>query len=85
MRARIIKIGNSQGVRIPKLLLDESGITDEVELAVDKSKIIIRPISSPRDGWENAFKAMSQNKDDDLLDGDRVISHSWDEKEWQWK
>jgi antitoxin MazE len=85
MRASIIKIGNSQGVRIPKPLLDQTGIKDDVELEVEKSQIIIRPISSPRAGWDNAFKSMSQNNDDDLLDGNEVISHSWDEQEWQWK
>ena len=85
MRASIIKIGNSQGVRIPKPLLDQTGIIDDVELEVEKTQIIIRPISSPRVGWDNAFKSMSQNNDDDLLDGDEVISHSWDEVEWQWK
>ena len=85
MRASIIKIGNSQGVRIPKQLLDQTGIKDDVEMEVEKSQIIIRPISSPRAGWDNAFKAMHQNKDDDLLDVNEVISHSWDEEEWQWK
>ncbi|MBN1903699.1 MAG: AbrB/MazE/SpoVT family DNA-binding domain-containing protein [Deltaproteobacteria bacterium] len=85
MRANIIKIGNSQGVRIPKPLLDQTGIRDEVELEVEKSQIIIRSISSPRAGWDNAFKAMAQNKDDNLLDGNEAISYSWDEEEWQWK
>lgn len=85
MRASIIKIGNSQGIRIPKPLLDQIGIKDDVELEVEKAQIIIRPVSNPRDGWDDAFKAMSQNKDDNLLDGEDVIVHSWDEEEWQWK
>ena len=85
MRASIIKIGNSQGVRIPKPLLDQTGITGDVELEVDKSQIIIRPISIPRAGWDSAFQAMAQNKDDRLLDGNDTTSHSWDDEEWQWK
>ena len=85
MRASIIKIGNSQGIRIPKPLLDQTGITKDVEMDVEKSQIIIRPISSPRAGWDNAFKAMSKNGADDLLDVNEIISHSWDEEEWQWK
>ena len=84
MRARIVKIGNSQGIRIPKPLLDQTGIMDDVELEVEKTQIIIRPISSPRTGWENAFRAMAQNGDDLLIDGNENISHSWDEEEWQW-
>jgi len=81
MRANIIKIGNSQGVSIPKLLLDQTGIKDDVELEVEKTQIIIRPISNPRAGWDNAFKTMAQNSDDALLDGNEVISHSFDEEE----
>jgi len=81
MRANIIKIGNSQGVRIPKPLLDQTGIKDDVELEVEKTQIIIRPISNPRAGWDNAFKTMAQNSDDALLDGNEVISHSFDEEE----
>lgn len=85
MRVNIIKIGNSQGIRIPKPLLDQIGIKDNVELQVEKTQIIIRPIASPREGWDDAFKAMSHNKDDALLDGNEVIANSWDEEEWQWK
>ena len=84
MRARVVKIGNSQGIRIPKTLLEQTGIMDTVELDVEKNKIIIRPILNPRTSWENAFKAMSDNGDDALIDGDENISHSWDEEEWQW-
>jgi len=84
MRARIVKIGNSQGIRIPKPLLDQTGIMDDVELEVEKTQIIIRPISSPRSGWDNAFRAMAENVHDKLMDGNENISNSWDEKEWQW-
>ena len=85
MRAHIVKIGNSQGIRIPKPLLDQTGIRDDVELQVEKSCIVIRPVSSPRSGWEEAFKVMGQRGDDVLVDGGDAVSHSWDEEEWQWK
>lgn len=84
MRARVVKIGNSQGIRIPKPLLEQTGIMDDVELEVEENKIIIRPISNPRTGWDDAFKAMAKNGQDKLIDGDEIISHSWDEEEWQW-
>lgn len=84
MRACIVKIGNSQGIRIPKPLLDQTGIMDAVELEVEKNKIIIRPISNPRPGWDNAFRAMAQNGHDKLIDGNENILNSWDEEEWQW-
>jgi len=84
MRARIIKIGNSQGIRIPKPILEQTGIMEDVELEVEKSQIIIRPISNPRAGWDVAFKIMSKNNDDKLIYGDVNITHSWDEEKWQW-
>jgi len=84
MRAHIVKIGNSQGIRIPKPLLDQTGIKDDVELEVNKTQIIIRPVLNPRLGWDNAFKSMAQNNDDTLINGTDTISHSWDDEEWQW-
>ena len=84
MRARIIKIGNSQGIRIPKPILEQTGIMEDVELEVEKNQIIIRPISKTRAGWENAFKTMAEKGDDELIHETENISHSWDEEEWQW-
>lgn len=83
MRARVIKIGNSQGLRIPKPILEQTGIMDDVEIEVEKNQIIIRPIKNVREGWDAAFKKMSQSGDDTLLINE-TISTSWDEKEWQW-
>ena len=83
MRARVIKIGNSQGLRIPKPILDQTGILDDVEIEVEKNQIIIRPVKNIRDGWDAAFKNMGQKGDDGPIINDN-ISHSWDEEEWQW-
>jgi len=84
MRARVVKIGNSQGVRIPKPLLEQTGINGDVELEVDQNQIIIRPVLNPRAGWDDAFIAMAEDNDDVLLDGEASLTHSWDEEEWQW-
>jgi antitoxin component of MazEF toxin-antitoxin module len=51
MKTRIIQIGNSRGVRIPKTLLEQSGLGEEVELKVDKEQIIIRPVKKARESW----------------------------------
>jgi antitoxin MazE len=82
MRARLIKIGNSHGLRIPKPILEQTGIVDDVEIDVEKNQIIIRPVKKAREGWDKAFKIMGQKGDDKPLI--EVISHSWDEEEWQW-
>ncbi|MCP4115781.1 MAG: AbrB/MazE/SpoVT family DNA-binding domain-containing protein [Desulfobacteraceae bacterium] len=83
MRARVIKIGNSQGLRIPKPVLEQTGIKDEVEIEVEKNQIIIRPVKNVRHGWDAAFKNMGEKGDDKLIIDDG-ISNSWDDKEWQW-
>ena len=83
MRARVIKIGNSQGLRIPKPILDQTGIMDDVEIEVEKNQIIIRPVKNAREGWDAAFKKMGEEGDDEAIIDDS-ISHTWDEEKWQW-
>jgi len=84
MRAHVVKIGNSQGVRLPKPILEQTGIKEDVELEVEKNQIIIRPISNPRVSWDFAFKTMAEKDDDVLIHGTENIPHSWDEEQWQW-
>jgi antitoxin MazE len=84
MKARIIKIGNSQGIRIPKVLLEQSGLGAEVEIEVQDAQIIIRPVERPRQAWEEALRSMAEHADDQLLDEDVPGQSRWDEAEWQW-
>lgn len=83
MRTRIIRIGNSQGVRIPKPLLEQSGLPEEVELEVRSDHIVIRAAVRRRASWSQAFAAMAQAGDDTLLDTD-VPPAEWDDAEWSW-
>ena len=83
MKARIVRIGNSQGIRIPKPLLEQSGLREEVELEVQHNQIIIRPAEKRRQGWDAAFQAMAKNGDDALLDPG-FPGTSWDDEEWEW-
>jgi len=84
MRTRIVKIGNSQGIRIPKLLLERSNLAEEVELEAEDDRIIIRSTRQPRQDWERAFRAMTERGDDSLLDNVSPAQSQWDEDEWQW-
>jgi antitoxin MazE len=84
MRTRIVKIGNSQGVRIPKLLLERSNLAEEVELEAEDDRIIIRSTKQPRHDWEHAFRLMAERGDDSLLDSGSPAQTQWDEDEWQW-
>ncbi|MBD2325675.1 AbrB/MazE/SpoVT family DNA-binding domain-containing protein [Alkalinema sp. FACHB-956] len=82
IKTRIVKIGNSQGVRIPKLLLEQSGIQEEVEIEVQGNCLTIRTAQPRRAGWDEAFTAMATNQDDVLLD--EVSPTDWDQAEWEW-
>jgi antitoxin MazE len=83
MRARIVRIGNSQGIRLPKPIIEQAGISEEVDIAVENEKIVIRPILMPRAGWDEAFRKMGENGDDMLIDEEQPAT-DWDETEWQW-
>lgn len=84
MRTNIIRIGNSQGIRIPKILLEQSHLGTEVELEVEDQKIVIRSASRPRQGWDELFNLMAKNQDDLLLDENLPGPSDWDQNEWQW-
>ena len=84
MKTRIIKIGNSQGVRIPKLMLERSNLSEEVEIEAQDQQIIIRSTKQPRQDWADAFRIMAERGDDELLDKHLLAQTQWDEDEWQW-
>lgn len=79
MEASIIKIGNSKGLRLSKTILEKYNIKDKVELILEKGQIILRPIATPRKGWENEFKKMRANGDDELLMNDIFDEERHDE------
>ena len=70
MEVSVIKIGNSKGIRFSKTILEKYNIKDKVDLILEKGKIIIQPIPNPRKGWEESFKQMRENGDDELLFND---------------
>ncbi|MGD1867161.1 MAG: AbrB/MazE/SpoVT family DNA-binding domain-containing protein [Phormidesmis sp.] len=82
IKTKLIKIGNSQGIRIPKVLIEQCGLSSEVELELIDSELRIRPASTVRVGWEDAFIKMSVRGDDQLLD--EPIETEWDKTEWEW-
>jgi antitoxin MazE len=84
MKTRIVRIGNSQGIRIPKLLLERSNLAEEVELQAQDNQIVIRSAREPRQGWADAFRAMADRADDELLDEAAIAQTQWDADEWQW-
>ena len=79
MEISIIPIGNSKGIRLSKTILEKYNIRDKIELILEKGHIILKPISKPRKGWENAFKEMNNNEDDRLLFNDVFQDENFDE------
>jgi antitoxin MazE len=84
IRARIVKIGNSQGIRIPKTVLDQVGLKGEVEIDVQGGRLVLSPVAGPRAGWAADFAAMARAGDDEMLDAGDVLPTEWDEREWDW-
>jgi len=82
IRSRVIRIGNSRGIRIPKVWLEQLGLNDEVEMAVRQDGLLIRRPSKPRQGWADAFQVMGAHKDDRFLD--QPVANRWDSEEWEW-
>ena len=82
MKSQIIQIGNSQGVRLPKALLEESGIAGEVDLVLQEDGILIRGMQKKRDGWSEGLKVMLEQEDDELPDADELSD--FDRRRWQW-
>lgn len=82
MKARLIRIGNSRGIRLPKPLIVQAGLTDEVELRVKDGAIVIKPASTPRAGWAEAAREIRDRGEDRLLDP--PAPKRFDEEEWEW-
>ncbi len=82
MKANIVSIGNSQGIRIPKILLDQSGLSGAVELEVCADGILIRRAQKTREDWAESFRQMAENNDDELFQ--ELVPTSYAKERWRW-
>lgn len=85
IKTKMVKIGNSQGIRIPKVLIDQLGLAADIELEVQDGHLIVRPAHQARVGWEEQFHLMAERGDDRLRDADSPMLSAWDEEEWLWE
>lgn len=81
-RTRIVRIGNSQGIRVPKALLEQSQLSEEVELHAEPGRLVVRAARGLRAGWSEAAKSMRAGDEDRLLD--EAPATRFDQKEWRW-
>jgi antitoxin MazE len=83
MKTKIVRIGNSRGVRIPKPLLEQAGLEDDVELRVVDSAIIIERVGSPRAGWAEAAEKLQAESGGTLLD--EPVATDFEASDWVWE
>lgn len=81
-KTRIVRIGNSQGIRIPKRLLEQSELPEEVEIRAEPGRLVVRAAQQPRAGWSHAAKLMRERDEDRLLD--EPTATEFDRETWQW-
>lgn len=79
MKIPIVKIGNSKGIRIPKMLIDKYAFEDEVEIELTEDGMVLHPIKKARQGWGDSFAKMHKNEDDVLLIDDVFSDEEWDD------
>lgn len=84
MKVRIIPIGNSHGVRIPKPIRDQIGLGGEAEMSVENNALVIRPVKKTlREQWADVPASACQ--DDGFPPGEFPPSLTkFDEEEWEW-
>jgi len=82
MKARIVRIGNSRGVRLPKPLIEQAGLGEEVELHVQEGAIVIRTATQPRAGWAEAARRLAVEQGAGLLD--EPTPTRFDTIPWKW-
>ena len=78
-----MKIGNSRGIRVPKILLDQAQLPDEVELHAEPGRLVIQATRRPRTGWAKAARTMRKGAHDALLD--EPTATRFDREEWEWR
>ena len=83
MKAELVRIGNSRGVRIPKPIIEQCGLGETVELSVENDRLIISPGRRPRQGWDEVFRATVHGTYDELL-LEITEPNEFDHKEWRW-
>jgi antitoxin MazE len=82
-RAKIVKIGNSQGIRIPQPLLHQAGLKGSVKLRAEKGRLVVIPDDEPRAGWSEAFaKAVEKSGGDGSAEN--WPANEFDKQEWTW-
>ena len=83
MRTRLIRIGNSRGIRIPKALVEAAGLDVALRIRVVDEGLLLERVEDPRAGWAEAARKLEGRDEGGLLDD--PVPTVFDESEWEWK
>ena len=82
MLVSVVPIGNSKGIRLPKVILEQLQIDDQLDLEIENQQIVLKPVvNTPRAGWDEAFKKMHERNEDQLIMAGSTDSEAF---EWEW-
>lgn len=82
MKTRLVRIGNSRGLRLPKPLIEEAGLRDEVEVTLRDGALVITSADHPRAGWEVAVQLLLERREDYRFEDPGPTR--FDDEEWEW-
>jgi|Laugresu1bdmlbsd_1035121.scaffolds.fasta_scaffold15510_3 antitoxin MazE len=83
--AKLVAIGNSRGVRIPKAMIEQIGLGEEVELEVVDGTIVIRRKRRPREGWAEAAKLLAERGEELPPEITDMTETEWMRDHWRWE
>lgn len=89
MIVSVVSVGNSRGIRIPKAILEQLAIGDSLDLEIEEKRLVLTPVPrQARQGWEEAFRSMSDRGDDRLLiaeDANEYADEGTDAEGFAWE
>ncbi len=84
MISRLINIGNSKGVRIPKKLIKKYELGEEIEIKPINGGLLLCKKEGGRTNWDEQIKSAIAGGDLPEKDPFKNINNEWDNTEWTW-
>jgi antitoxin MazE len=82
---QLVRIGNSQGIRIPKPLIEQANLEGkELKLQLVNGGLLITPEKGPREGWKEAIEQTTMAKGQGALDEEWLDMPLDSDDELQW-
>jgi len=82
MKARLVRIGGSRGLLLPRAFIEKAGIKDEVEVTLREGALVVKSTEHPRAGWEAAVNLLLERGEDHVIEETPVLR--FDDRAWKW-